>query len=354
MPNSLPNPNLAALSAVIIIAALTIYLLIVGEAIFVPLVLAIFIAYLIIALAHALEIPRLWGRHLHPGLAMTAAIIIFMLVIAVLVQLVAGNIRAVVDAAPQYQTRLEGVLTDTNRVLAATFHQRAPITLAKVLNQIDLQTIFERIASAFRSIAGNTFQILIYVAFLLLEVRTFDRKLASMFPDNHRERAIRATLHQIGRKIETYVWIKTAVSLMAGLLSYAVLASIGVDFAPFWALLLFILNFIPYLGPVIGVLFPTLLALLQFGSLATFLLVFAVLAGVQALIGNVIEPRLTGKSLNISPLVMMVGLSVWGSIWGITGMILSVPIMVMAMIVLAQFPRTRALAILMSESGDIH
>ena len=78
------------------------------------------------------------------------------------------------------------------------------------------------------------------------------------------------------------------------------------------------------------------------------------MAGVQALIGNVIEPRLTGRSLNISPLVMVVGLSVWGSIWGITGMILSVPIMVMAMIILAQFPRTRALAILMSESGDIH
>ena len=134
----------------------------------------------------------------------------------------------------------------------ATFHQRTPITLAKVLNQIDLQTIVERIASAFRSIAGSTAQILIYVAFLLLEIRTFDRKLASMFPNTHREDAIRATLHQIGRKIETYVWIKTAVSLMAGLLSYAVLAGIGVDFAPFWALLLFILNFIPYIGPVIG------------------------------------------------------------------------------------------------------
>jgi len=354
MPNSPPGPNLAAVAAVIVMVALSIYLLIMGEAIFVPLVLAIFIAYLIVALAHALEVPRLWGRRLHPGLALAAAIIIFMLLIAVLVQLVAGNIRAVVDAAPQYQTRLVEVLADANRVLEATFHQRSPITLAKVLNQIDLQTIFERIATAFRSIAGNTFQIIIYVAFLLLETRTFDRKLASMFPDNNRERAIRATLHQIGRKIETYVWIKTAVSLLAGLLSYAVLASIGVDFAPFWALLLFVLNFIPYIGPVIGVLFPTLLALLQFGSVPVFLLVFAILAGVQAVIGNVIEPRLTGKSLNISPLVMMVGLSIWGSIWGITGMILSVPIMVMAMIVLAQFPRTRGLAILMSESGDIH
>src|SRR5579871_241618 len=354
MPNSQQGPNFAAAASVIVMAALTIYLLIVGEAIFVPLVLAIFIAYLIIALAHALEMPRIWGRHLHRGLAMAAAIIIFMLVIAVLVQLVAGNIRAVVDAAPQYQTRLEDVLGNTNRFLAATFHQRTPITLARLLNQIDLQTIFERIATAFRSIAGSTFQILIYVAFLLLEVQTFDRKLAAMFPDEQRERAVRATLHTIGRKIETYVWIKTGVSLMAGLLSYTVLAGIGVDFAPFWALLLFILNYIPYIGPVIGVAFPSLLALLQFGSVPTFLLVFAVLAGVQALIGNVIEPRLTGKSLNISPLMMMVGLSVWGSIWGITGMILSVPIMVMAMIVLAQFPRTRALAILMSESGDFH
>ena len=78
-----------------------------------------------------------------------------------------------------------------------------------------------------------------------------------------RERGIRAALHQIGAKIEAYVWIKTAVSLLTGGLCYIALAVIGVDFAPFWALLIFILNFIPYIGATIGVLFPTLLAMLQ-------------------------------------------------------------------------------------------
>jgi len=353
MTSTTPGPNLVTMASVIAMVTLSVYLLIVGEAIFVPLVLAIFIAYLIVALAHMLRIPRIRTRQLHPGLALIAAIIIFLLVIAVLVQLVAGNIRAVVDAAPQYQVRLEEVLRQANAVLGAKLHQKTPITITRVLDHVDLQAIVERIATAFRSIAGNTFQILIYVAFMLLEIQTFDRKLAAMFPDKSREQTVRATLHEIGRKIETYVWIKTAISLAAGLLTYVVLAAKSTPMAAFWALMLFILNFIPYLGPVIGVLLPTLLALLQFGSMATFALVFALLAAIQAIIGNVIEPRLTGKSLNISPLMVMIGLAVWGSIWGITGMVLSVPIMVISMIILAQFPRTRGLAILMSESGDI-
>jgi predicted PurR-regulated permease PerM len=349
-----PAPNLVAAASIVVIAALSLYLLIVGEAIFVPLVLALFIAYLIAAVAHALQSIRLGRWQLGPGVALTLTIVLFVVGIAVLVQLVAGNIRDILDAAPQYQARLTAVLERVNITLAATFNHHEPLTIAGLIEKIDLQVLFARIAGEFRSIAGNTIQIFIYVAFLLLEMRTFDRKVAAMFPDAAHERSLRNTVHQIGRKIEMYVWIKSAIGLAVALLSYAVLAALAVDFAPFWALLLFILNFVPYIGPVVGVLFPTLLAMLQFESGAIFLVVFAILAAIQAVVGNVIEPRLMGKSLNISPLVVIVGLSVWGTIWGITGMILSVPIMVMAMIVFAQFPRTRPLAILMSEDGDIH
>src|SRR5262249_44056482 len=163
------------------------------------------------------------------------------------------------------------------------------ITIAGVMEKIDLQTLVARIAGEFRAIAGNTIQIFIYVAFLLLEMRTFDRKVAAMFPDAAHERSLRNTMHQIGRKIEMYVWIKSPIGLAVVLLSYFTLAALDVDFAAFWALLLFILNFVPYIGPVIGVLFPTLLAFLQFGSSPVFLIVFALLAAVQALVGNVIE-----------------------------------------------------------------
>jgi predicted PurR-regulated permease PerM len=264
---------------------------------------------------------------------------------------VAGNIAAVVAAAPQYQERLEEVIAKANAFMASTFSEN--LTVIGLLGQIKLQTILGRVADAFQSIAGNTLQIVVYVAFMLLELRTFDRKLTAMCAVGGQEQTVRATLHQVGDKIQAYVLIKTSMSLLTGVMCYVALTIIGVDFAGFWALLLFVLNFIPYIGSAIAVTLPTLLALLQFGSPLKAVLVLGVLMGVQAVIDNVIEPRLAGKTLNISPVVMMLGLSVWGTIWGITGMILSVPILVMTMIVLAQFPRTRPFAILMSENGDI-
>lgn len=335
------------------VAALTLYLLVAGQDIFLPLVLAILISYLIIALSHAIQrIP--FGSRRAPGwLALTAAILVFVLLIALLVQMIAGNIRAVVDAAPEYQARLQELLAQINAFIARSVGQDRPLTFTTLLEEVDLRAVVGRFAGAFQSIAGNTFQIFAYVAFLLLENRFFDRKMRALFPDPAREASVRATLSQIGDRIETYVLIKTFISFLTGFASYVVLSVAGVDFAPFWALLIFVLNFIPYIGSPLGMLFPTVLALLQFGSPLTAAVVLGSLIAVQSSIENLLEPRLMGSSLNLSPVVMMLSLSIWGALWGITGMILAVPITVMLMIVLAQFPATRPVAIAMSETGAL-
>jgi predicted PurR-regulated permease PerM len=350
---SRPASKLVAVAAAMLIIALSLYLLIVGEAIFIPLVLAIFITYLLVAVAHALQRVTIRGHRLPEGPALAAATVLFLLGIAILVQLIAGNVRAVVDAAPVYQARLQDVITNINSTLAATFNRGQPLTVTSLLDQIDLRAIVPRMAGIFQGMASNTFQILIYVAFLLLEVNTFDRKLSAMLPSQSQQHALRGTLDVIGHKIERYVLIKTVMSMLTGLCSFAVLTAIGVDFAPFWGLLHFVLNFVPYVGAGIAITMPTVLTLLQFGEVATALLVAGVLIGVQVLVDNVLEPRLAGKTLNLSPIMIIIGLSVWGTMWGIIGMVLSVPIMVIVMIILSQFPRTRPVAVLMSENGEI-
>lgn len=340
-----------AFAASIGLAALTLYLLVVGQSILVPLVLAIFITYLLKALAHGLETVQSGKWHMPSGLALAASILIFLIFIAILVQLVAGNINAIVDAAPEYQARLQTLflrLRSTVELWLGT-----SITIADLNENVNFQSIVLRLVGALQSIASNTFQIFLYVAFLLLESRTFDLKIRAFAVTPEREKAIKETLNAIGHNIEKYVWIKTAMSLLVGALSYVILLALGVDFAAFWALLVYILNYIPYIGSVVAVTFPVVLSLLQFASLPLTGAVLLGLMGAQILVGNVIEPRITGKSLNLSPVIIVLALSVWGSIWGVTGMILSVPIMVMAMIVLAQFPRTRPLAVLMSQSGEI-
>ena len=107
------------------------------------------------------------------------------------------------------------------------------------------------------------------------------------------------------------------------------------------------------MGSLAAIVLPALFALLQFGTFTKALMAAGLLIANQVLIDNVLEPRLAGRTLNLSPITIMIGLSIWGTMWGVTGMILSVPIMVMAMIVLSQFKRTRPIAILMSERGEI-
>lgn len=124
-------------------------------------------------------------------------------------------------------------------------------------------------------------------------------------------------------------------------------------FAFFWAFLIFLLNFIPNIGSLIATLFPALIAGLQFGDLEQPLLVLVSVGAIQLLVGNFLEPRLMGDSLNISSLVVILGLAFGGDLWGIVGMFLSVPIMVMIVIILSQFQSTRGVAILLSDKGDV-
>jgi len=344
--------DIITLAASALFTTLVLYGLAVGQGILMPLVLAIFLTYLIVATAHLIEGLKI-GSWRPPGwLALTGAIAGFMLLIALLVQIVADNVGAVVEAAPSYQARLQTLMTQINEFIANSFGQRRPLTVATLLNEIDLRAWVGRFANAFQSIAGNTVQIFAYVFFLLLERRFLSRKLDALFPDQARRETVRNTMAKIGSRIESYVWIKTLVSFLTAALSYIVLLIAGVDFAAFWSLLIFVLNFIPYVGTPIAIAFPTMLALLQFETPLTALIVGGSLIGAQFLVENVLEPRLMGKSLNLSPVAMILSLSVWAALWGITGMILAVPVMVMLMITFAQFQGTRPLAVLMSEHGN--
>jgi predicted PurR-regulated permease PerM len=136
-------------------------------------------------------------------------------------------------------------------------------------------------------------------------------------------------------------------------LAYAVMAWTGIDFAGFWAVMIFFLYYIPTVGSILAIVAPALLTLVQFDHLTPFLIVLFVIGTIQIVMANVIEPAIMGRSLNLSPLVVIVSLMVWGTIWGVVGMFLSVPIMVVLLIVLAHFDATRPVAVLLSANGDI-
>jgi len=117
--------------------------------------------------------------------------------------------------------------------------------------------------------------------------------------------------------------------------------------------MVFFFYYIPTVGSILAIAAPALLTLVQFDYLTPFLVVLLVFGTIQVVTANVIEPAIMGRSLNLSPLVVVISLVIWGTIWGVVGMFLSVPIMVVALIVLAQFETTRPLAVLLSADGKI-
>ena len=140
---------------------------------------------------------------------------------------------------------------------------------------------------------------------------------------------------------------------MTGILSYGFLLVVGVDFAGVWGLLIFLLNFIPTVGSIIATIFPALIALAQSDGYTLFFLVLIGIGAFQICIGNILEPRMMGSSFNLSPIVILLNLALWGNIWGIPGMFLCVPFLIIVTIVLSHFPQTRPVAIMLSADGRL-
>ncbi len=337
--------RLAAFGVTFGIAALTTYVLVTGRDLLIPFAIAVMIWYVINALSRLIE------THLKfPGwLSLTASIVFFLVALGLIVEMISGNIASVRDAAPAYQANLEQLI---ERCLKLGGFEEMP-TIAHVIEQVDVRALIGGVAGAVAKVAGNAGLIVIYVIFLLAEGRTFSRKIEALFPESDRRKEVQFILSEIQKRTQTYIAVKTLLSLLTGIISYVVLISVGLDLAGFWAFVIFLLAYIPTIGSLLGVVFPALMALLQFGGGSEFLTIAVGLGAAQLVIGNVLEPRMMGKSLNLSSLVVIISLAVWGSIWGVTGMFLSVPITVLLMIVLAEFPQTRPIAILLSADGKV-
>ncbi|RMD71878.1 MAG: AI-2E family transporter [Gammaproteobacteria bacterium] len=319
--------------------ALTVYILAVGQALFVPLVIAIFISFILISVTRAFERIRIASHPLPRILALALAFAVTLLFFALVAGLVATSIQEMVTEAPRYQQRLSELFQTAQTRLA-------PYGILFRGSAVNIADVFTALAFGVSGLFGNWGLILVYVIFILLEARTDRAKLRAFCRDEAQFQRLEAIRRRIAADIQAYLKTKVFTSALTGILTYGALALYAVDFAPFWALLTFLLNFIPILGSMIAVAFPLLMVLIQYGSLADFLTLAALLIGIQFTIGSILEPEIQGKSLNFSPLVILFALTFWGSIWGISGMFLSMPATVTIKIILANFPQTERYALL--------
>lgn len=235
-----------------------------------------------------------------------------------------------------------------------------PPTLSDLFYSDTTIGLAQAAANAVSGLVGDMVIIMIYVGFLFVTANTFTRKFDFIFSHpQDRERA-RLIGNDVRRTMEQYLWVQTSLSIINTSLTYVTLLALGLHNALFWAFVIFVLNYIPTIGSIVAGILPALFAFVQDDwpawmpqdELWSAVAVFFGVSIWQFLIGNFLGPRMTSNSLNLSALVVLLSLAVWGALWGLPGMFLSAPLTVLVMIVLAQIPGARWIAVLMSADGN--
>ncbi len=329
------------------------WILSIGRGVILPVVASLILAYIVLGLAESVGRLPWIGRHVPVPVRHLAAILVIVAALFALMSLIVSNLGQVVELAPEYQSRLLATIQSVAIRMGVETEPTWETLRRDVLGQINLQQVIGMTVASVSSIVASFVVVLIYAGFLLTETGSFARKIGRISDDPARVAHVRQVISDINSRIGTYLAMKTGINVLLGVLSYVIMRLVGIEFAGFWALLIGLFNYIPYLGGVLGVAFPVALAVMQFGELWTVIVVLLSLSAAQVLVGNFIEPWLMGSSLNLSPFVILVSLVVWSSIWGLAGAILAVPISAILVIVLSEFPGTRPIAVLLSKDGNV-
>ena len=329
------------------------WLLSVGKAIFVPAVLGAVIVYVIVGLAHVLgRLPGL-GRALPLQLRYLVSMLAIGLVFFLLAYLVMANKERALALAPQYQRSLLAAIQRMAIFFGIETEPTWATLRTELLAQINLQRLLASLLASVGSMLATLVVVFLYAAFLLVERAHFNTKLSQLSHDPARVARIRAVIQDINRRTGSYLALKTLLSILLGAVSWVVMMLFGLEFAVLWAVLIALLNFVPYIGSVLGVVLPVLMAIVQFEELGIILSLLLALSALQFVIGNFLDPYVMGNSLNLSPFAILISLAVWSELWGIPGAFLAVPITAIMTIVFSEFAGTRPIAVLLSKSGRI-
>jgi len=305
-----------------------------------PFVVALFLHLIFYPL-----IDRLKKSKIPNALVYLIVILITFSILLVVGKLIYSGLEQFINILPRYQPALESLFLKIKILLS----KHLQIEDFNLMEQINLGTISRFIGASigsFFSFFTSTLLMLVYFIFMLTGHGHFRSKVIKIL-NPEQAKKMSHFIDQATKKANKYLLIKTGVSLLTGINAGIILFVAGIDFPFIWGFLTFLFNFIPNIGSPIITILPLILAVLKFGSFLPVLILAIILIANQSIVANLIEPRWAGKSLNLSPLLILFGLIVWGWLWGIMGMILSVPLMAIIKIALEISDSTRPIAILM-------
>jgi predicted PurR-regulated permease PerM len=289
-------------------------LLYVGQPLLVPLVFALLVWAVLNAFADVLLKFRLPRWFAWAGSLAGVAIAIY-----ITVRIAGDDAAGLATALPGYTTKMQNIVTATLAPL------RLNVDLRSLFNTANVTHFVGAVAASVGTGLLAVVQVLIYVGFLLSEQSQIIVKFARLQPDRARHNETQDVIRAIARQVQSYLGVCTVLSAIMALATYGLLIVMGVQFAGFWALFLFIVTYIPTIGAA-GVALPALMALVQFGTVWPALIIVLVLGSMHFALMNVVEMVILGQTLNLSPFAIILALTFWGLVWGVAGLFLAVPV----------------------------
>jgi predicted PurR-regulated permease PerM len=338
--------RIVKIMAGVILIVIFIFILKELQTILLPFFVAVIIAFLFEPFYKWMRIKRIPGF-----LAITIIIIILVVLANVMSLFVFTSVASFQAEVPVYQQKFSNLYMSTIYAVESNplFQQyfKDHIDIPNIISGLNIAGILENLIGGTVAIFGNFVLILLYVVFLLSEIGSLRKRLRMAY-SIERARKVADIIDDVFEDIKKFIVRKTLINFSHAVLVYVVLIFFDVDFAIVWAFLTFFMAFIPNIGAILATILPFLSALLQYESFATPFILLIVLTVIGFIMGNILEPKIFGNSLNLSPILILLALIFWGYVWGIVGMLLSVPILSMIKIILSKFESTAPVAILMS------
>ena len=338
----------------IIVFGIILFTLWIGRSIFIPILVAAFLWYLVNATSEYFrrvfphQTPRTHRDKIYDLVYDCISYAVSLLTICGIVYLFITQVKPMFSelatALPAIQDKLISFGNYLSGSIGLKFDANMIPNITKVAANIGAS------AAGFATSIGMVF---VYMIFMFIEQSTFNKKFTALIPNKSRAKKMRYIIDSIDNNMKKYLFMKTVISGITGIVSYLWLQMIGLEFAGVWAFIVFITSYIPTIGAIVACSLPILYSFTVAPGWELPLLTAGGLIGLQILFGNIMEPKLMGKSLNLSTLAILINLVFWGMIWGIAGMFFSVPILVGIYIVAAQFDSTRWIAVLLSADGKI-
>ena len=351
---NMENPSqrtvkIQATSHTLIIASILIVILFLGRSLIIPLIFGMILWLMmrkVRSLFYRIGLKDKWFPKWLKTILSTAILFSLVWVIGMIFE---SNIQELIRYSDAYAKNFTLIMQDFDSYSSYKIED-----LAKSFNSNELIARYmTSVIDSLQTIISSVIIVLIYMLFIIMEESSFKYKIRALFPNRETYNERLLVIRRIEKAITNYLGIKSLIALITSTISYSILTLAGLNAPFFWALLIFMFSFIPFFGVLISSFLPALFAIIQFAGYSESLIILFSLGSVQFIAGNIIEPKIMGNTMNVSPLVVILSLGFWGFIWGLPGMFLSVPITVIMVIVFSKFTSTRGIAIILSERGEI-